>query len=581
MSVPSLASNRVNALNLEIEELSTELNDLSHFVYTLSGSVQQLILNDLSDELYDLSGRTDLLETDLASLEIRVEGISEEVDVILPDVLGLSGRVEGLSGRVEGLSLELDIRQNDFAGLSGDLYILESQVLDLSSYVYNLPQSVPTLDGVLTAGNDANGLGILNAGAIDATSFLSSSGSKSANDTTLYLDSANGSTPGLTGTGGIIEAYTTLNASIPKNLLLNSQYGGNVGIRTTNPSFPLDVSGNSRIQTSRATLTITDNSGTGYAVSSNPSIEGFNNTYSMGKIAFIDEATSSSGTFRGAIQFHTQSANTLPERMRLTNAGFLGIGLTNPRQLFEVSGGKGIIQQGLSIGQRADGFPFGSEKLELWEDISQNVFQRWKTPAVGYGYFVGIKTSGETRHENLDPRPIEFYTTPSTPGARYLTMSINANRTISLPGYINGPLSIASGVVTSSSDIRVKKNVVPANDIQGLEIVNQIEPKIFTYNWEQDDQRHLGFIADELILAGAGVAVDGKKFSYDFLYDISENPEDIHDVKKTLKYNEDGTPMLDYSRERYKSVDTTALIAILIKSVQELSKEVEELKSRI
>ena len=520
MSVVSLASNRVNALNLEIEELSTELNDLSHFVYTLSGSVQQLILNDLSDELYDLSGRTDLLETDLASLEMRVEGISEEVDVILPDILGLSGRVEGLSGRVEGLSLELDIHQNDFAGLSGDVYILESQVLDLSSYVYNLPQSVPTLDGVLTAGNDANGLGIVNL--------------------------------------------------------------GNVAIGKLTASVPLDVSGNTRIQTSRATLTITDNSGTGYAVSSNPSIEGFNNTYSMGKIAFIDEATSSSGTFRGAIQFHTQSANTLPERMRLTNAGFLGIGLTNPRQLFEVSGGKGIIQQGLSIGQRADGFPAGSEKLELFQDISENVFQRWRTPAVGFGYFIGIQTSGAAaRHENLDPKPIEFYTTPSTPAARYLTMSINSDRTVSLPGYINGTLSIASGVVTSSSDIRVKKNVVPANDIQGLKIVNQIEPKIFTYNWEQDDQRHLGFIADELILAGAGVAVDGKKFPYDFLYDISENPEDIHDVKKTLKYNEDGTPMLDYSRERYKSVDTTALIAILIKSVQELSKEVEELKSRI
>jgi hypothetical protein len=568
----------VNALNLEIEELSTELNDLSHFVYTLSGSVQQLILNDLSDELYDLSGRTDLLATDLASLEIRVQGISEEVDVILPDVLGLSGRVEGLSDRVEGLSLELDTRQNDFAGLSGDLYILESQVLDLSSYVYNLPQSVPTLDGVLTAGNDANGLGILNAGDITATSFLSSSGSLSANDTTLYLDSANGSTPGLTGTGGIVEAYSTLNPSISKNLLLNSQYGGNVGIRTNNPSYPLDVSGNTRIlgntyNQGKVAIGLTP----GSTIDNDLTIQGVIQITNIGGIGLNEKYAIYS--FDNKLQLNPRTSTGAYRSIDgfiMDSSGRISIGKQTPTTTLDLNG-----NFNMAFGTRTNihpiGLPFYATGNIESESSGFQFGHNNGTTGVGIGFnSVYMAGSGANLPMNI--------TTKGTGGIFFrpgaiTRAQINQNGTINFNNYLNGTLSItAGGLVVSSSDKRAKKNIEYI-DLSGLELVNKIKPARFQYNHEEHDY-HTGFIADQLIEAGLGFCVDGKKYEYELITeDVSG--ENFYDRKTIIKTNPDGTPMLDYSKPRMKGLDQCALIAVLVKAVQELSKEVEELKSRI
>jgi len=61
-------------------------------------------------------------------------------------------------------------------------------------------------------------------------------------------------------------------------------------------------------------------------------------------------------------------------------------------------------------------------------------------------------------------------------------------------------------------------------------------------------------------------------------YSISDDPTDIHkEPVKTLILNEDGTPKMDMSNPRYKSLDTTAIICSLVKAIQQLNTKVDKL----
>lgn len=602
MSVPSLSSNRINPGFNAVDELQTELNDLSAFTHTLSGAISMIILNDLSDELYDLSQRVFTLSGTVDMVSSTVDGLVLGLGDIQMDVATTSGNVSDLSGYVYS-SLQVELTDlstyvynlplapdlsSEVTDISNRLNSLDLEVTDLSTYVYSIPPpATPTLQQVLTAGNSANGIGIQLLGDTDCTFLTSYSGLSSANDSSISIDAGNG-----TGIpqGGVIDAYQTLNPSIPKNLLLQCQYGrGNVGIGQTSPTYTLDVSGNTRNSTSRVQCILQDTSGSGYAINAEASIVGQNNTYNTGSIRFLDTATNPAGAYSGAIAFNTQTGNTLPERMRLNNIGALLINKTTGtgNALLEVDG-KMISSQGVSIGTST--FAPGSEKLELnYTDLSQNVYARWKHPGYGYGMFMGLNTlaTDGARLQVLDPQPFHIITTPSTPGARYITFTAQTDRKIALPGYTAGTLSVdAAGVVQSSSDIRAKKNIEYIDISNSLEIVNNIKPAKFQYNEETDDNVHTGFIADQLIEAGAGFCVDGKKYPYHFLYDriIPEGvsgEENIHEYTKVLKLNEDGTPMLDYSRPRMKGLEHSGLIALLVKAVQELSKEIEILKSKL
>jgi hypothetical protein len=633
MSVPSVYTNRINPSFNALDNLEADFNDLSHFVYTLSGSVQQLILNDLSDELYDLSGRTDLLGTNLASLEIRVEGISQEVDVILPDVLGLSGRVEGLS-------LELDTRQNDFSGLSGDVYILESQVLNISSellnlsgYVYNLPivpdlttevidisnrvsslsdelyplenqfsnlsgyvynipaPSTPTIQQVLTAGNDANGLGILNAGDITATSFLSSSGSLSANDTTLYLDSANGSTSGITGTGGIIEAYSTLNPSISKNLLLNSQYGGNVGIRTTNPSYPLDVSGNTRIfgntyNEGKVAIGLTP----GSTIDNDLTIQGVIQITNIGGIGLNEKYAIYSFDNKLQLNPRTSTGAYRVNGLVMDSSGRTSVGLTTPTNSFDVvglttgrSGTHPNTYVALFTGNIGTDSGFGVGTFNGNNRIQMGFNRIRGDGSVTNGDLL-ITSKGSGGGVGLWPNEVQVVTALGTGTLRFPQLTTNGTLIT----------SAGNGTVVVSSDRRVKKNIEYPDDISGLDIINKLKPAKFNYIYEDDKERKtLGFIAQEVDEAGGIDAVDGRKHQYHFKVKANTNIE-IDDSGNTIindkvspsspgevETDEVGNPVYDYDRPRYMSLNDRALIVYLVKAVQELSKEVNDLKARL
>jgi hypothetical protein len=147
---------------------------------------------------------------------------------------------------------------------------------------------------------------------------------------------------------------------------------------------------------------------------------------------------------------------------------------------------------------------------------------------------------------------------------------IDSNGDVYFNNYSIGTLSITSGgLVTSSSDKRAKKNIEYI-ELDGLEIVNKIKPARFQYHHEEHDY-HTGFVADQLIEAGAGFVVDGKKYEYEIMR------EEIPGENPVIKLNEDGTPMLDYSKPRMKGVEHSGLIAILVKAIQQLNTKVDKL----
>jgi hypothetical protein len=99
----------------------------------------------------------------------------------------------------------------------------------------------------------------------------------------------------------------------------------------------------------------------------------------------------------------------------------------------------------------------------------------------------------------------------------------------------------------TSSDYRLKENVQPMQD--ALAVIAQLNP--VTYTWKADDSDGQGFIAHEL-QAVVPDCVTGEKDAVD----AEGNPQ-------------------------YQGVDTSFLVATLVKAVQELAAEVDSLKAQL
>jgi len=262
--------------------------------------------------------------------------------------------------------------------------------------------------------------------------------------------------------------------------------------------------------------------------------------------------------------------------LNIINVGKIYVGKSSGTNQVDVSG---IItcSNRFAVGDTTS--PPGSEMFTVAKTTDANVFLNLRNSLNQYGTFFGTKIgTGDFHAEQLDAKKIRFITTPNTPGNRGDRLVIDESGTIRIPAYTtDGTLSVVSGLITSSSDKRVKKNITYDTDLDGLNIINHLKPARFTYTWEQDTNSHLGFIADD-VCEVLPDAVDGKKYPYHFEYSISDDPTDIHkEPVKTLILNEDGTPKMDMSNPRYKSLDTTAIICSLVKAIQQLNTKVDKL----
>jgi hypothetical protein len=481
MSVPSLASNRINPAFNQLDALETELDDLSAFTHTLSGAISMIILNDLSDELYALSG--------------RVDGLSGTVDVVITTVDGL---VLGL-GDIQTDVLTTSENVND---LSGYVYSsLQAEVTDLSTYVYNIsPGGTQDLFDVLTIGNDAQGLDISGVNKITCSTLN----------------------------------YTTLNPPISG--------------ATPNLSDVLTVGGNA--------------GGLGKRIF-NTGIQ-----CAIGPIDPLNPPPPITTTRLG--------------NSYLVIGGDTGIANVNPN----------IFIQNNYNNTDNNFLEFGAGTIWPWIG--------WKT---GYGLLLGSETTNNAQGFSIN----SAFTNTSYQG---YNAGITSGDSGSLPMYAS-----AFNVV---SDERNKTNVTDLSDGECLEIVKSLQPK--RYDWKDGRGSEIGFIAQNVYANLPEAVKIGEGTTHDYCDDVSFSKSGssivitlgksyVVSVGDLLKFEGEYTlTVLSISGSIVIAEDPEgkvegpsgnlflkgkqvsdfhyiknnhSLTAVLVSAIQELSKEIEILKSKL
>ena len=188
--------------------------------------------------------------------------------------------------------------------------------------------------------------------------------------------------------------------------------GTNLGIGTTTPNFRLNLYGTSALY----------NIGTNAALSANNNYfigHGLNDSTPANitsKIGFISDA--SVGSFSDAIAFYTSPtaflispSDSSNERMRITNSGNVGIGITNPTHKLEVVGN---LKIGLANGSLERIFTSGGPTISY--DPIASVFE------FGGGY-INVDTANGI--VNMQYSPVVIGATLSHPSAKLEVVSTN------------------------------------------------------------------------------------------------------------------------------------------------------------
>lgn len=274
----------------------------------------------------------------------------------------------------------------------------------------------------------------------------------------------------------------------------------------------------------------------------------------------------------GSLLFKTGGTS---ERMRVDNSGNVGIGVSSPSKKLHLAGAAGSsaillakTDSGAStLGQigfsTVNGTVAGIDATAV-TDSNNGALRFWTTggspqsDVTSLSERARITSSGNllvggTSMVNAGKALIQWssasgieglilYDTDSTAVGRF-AQKFNRNGTV--VGSIQTTLT-ATAYVTSS-DYRLKENVAPMQN--ALDTVAQLNP--VTYTWKADGSAGQGFIAHEL-QAVVPDCVTGEKDAVD----AEGNPQ-------------------------YQGVDTSFLVATLVKAIQELKAEVDSLRAQL
>jgi len=156
-------------------------------------------------------------------------------------------------------------------------------------------------------------------------------------------------------------------------------------------------------------------------------------------------------------------------------------------------------------------------------------------------------------------------------------LAFGAGNCARFPTYTtNGTLTTTSsnGTLAVSSDRRLKKDEEVLNTAVSLQKIMNLQPK--KYVWKNDEDRtNIGFIAQD-VEAVIPEAIDGKKYEYEFIRDGASQG-----VDGTIRVDEEGNPVLDYDRPRYRGLDQCAILSTLVSAVQELTNRVIALEAQL
>ena len=278
-----------------------------------------------------------------------------------------------------------------------------------------------------------------------------------------------------------------------------------------------------------------------------------NNAYHTGLAMYaVTEGTVQSDQMPTGLHIYTcNTSGATAERMRITADGRLGIGLTDPGHLLDVTAADGASDNNavarfvnaeatdgrskgvyIRAGSTSDDWPLYIED----HDASNALIK-----ITGAGR-LGINASSPNARLDINEGTSGqelIHLNHSASGVQTMLLFKTSSTT---RGTIQSDNSPSQTAYNTSSDERLKENISEVND--ALSIVNKIPVKQFNFIEDENNTPVIGYIGQEL---------------------IKEYPLAVS-VIKTDEYDD------------HHMVDQSKMVAVLMKAVQELSAKVEELE---
>jgi hypothetical protein len=451
-------------------------------------------------------------------------------------------------------------------------------------YTATAAQTTFTVTGGYTVGQLAvyyNGSKLASAEftATNGTTFVLATACQ-VNDIVQAVVEITGGGIGGSGTTNYVSKFTA-SGVLGNSLIFDN--GTNVGIGNTNTSYTLDVSGTGRFT---STLLVSGAATFGNSVST-PSITNggqFKMDYGANALSRSWRIISDSYNFGdfSIQQSTTQAGTTYADKLIITAAGNVGIGTSSPASLLHLqssaSGGQNLrIQTSIAAGRNYIQFANGSGDMgymgyggangnffivnQLNADMLfyTNDTERMRITSGGN---VGIGTSTvNCKFQVLDGQ-MGVGSTGSGGQGLYLFINnaLSDNSYLSRASAGSGTTTwyIGNQSITTSSDIRLKENIIDTTRV-ATEIINKI--RVVDHSWNDPSDTCI----NNKNSRGLWMGVIAQEAIEHIPWLVNKPLEDE---------SEDGS-------KNYWHMDYAYSVPLLMKAIQELSKQNEELSNRL
>jgi hypothetical protein len=349
---------------------------------------------------------------------------------------------------------------------------------------------------------------------------------------TFYDGGTDNDVTSISSPGGInshIRFLTGIAGARTEQVRINSS--GNVGIGTTSPQTKLDVSDAGTLTISNYTASPTNSQSipgklefVGRGWNSNVGSSPFfgrielGGTYQGSPFGSVEPFFAFSLAGTGGIPGGSAGPSTITERMRITNGGNVGIGTNDPTSGQLVVKSTNVSRVPLTIDTLAN----HGERLQLWKKNNTTL--------------ASVAESGLISSEN------GFFVNTKPGNYPFLAGDDNGDQIFIED---SGDVYNANGTYGTISDLRLKENIVQARDYTE----DLMKLRVVKYSFKQDQETkpsHLGFIAQEV----------EKIFP---LMVATHKSKQLNDMK---------------------TIKLSVLIPMLVKTIQELNKRIEELEKK-